>query len=165
MSALVAFLSTWSHARATFGEGVPQDGAGLDNSTQFRQLQGDVEGAAPTSGWTGTGSDAYSEANRRQSRTLGAMADLDRRLGVEVDRSTAVVSAGRRDLDTVKQWVVDAASTVPRTAAGERMLWAVVSKGSGEIADIVQRSDSDLSAIAERVKGIGAEYQTLADES
>ncbi len=63
------------------------------------------------------------------------MAGLDKRLAVEVDRSAAVVVAGRRNLDAVKQWVVDAASTVPKTAAGERMLWPVISKGSSEIAD------------------------------
>jgi hypothetical protein len=161
---LDAFLSTWSHARATFGEGVPQDGAQFDNSAQLRQLQGNVESAAPGSNWTGTGSDAYADANRRHARRLGAMAGLDKRLGAEVDRSAAVVAAGRRDLDAVKQWVVDAASTIPRTATGERLLWPVVSKGAGEIAGIVHRSHGDLSAIAERIRGIGAEYQALGGD-
>ena len=40
------------------------------------------------------------------------------------------MTAGRRDLDAVKQWVSDAAATVPNTAAGQRMLWPIVSKGS-----------------------------------
>jgi uncharacterized protein YukE len=161
---LDAFLSTWSHAHATFGEGVPQGGAQFDNSAQFRQLQGNVESAAPGSNWTGAGFDAYADANSRHGRTLGAMASLGKRLGAEVDRSAAVVAAGRRDLDAVKQWVVDAASTVPRTAAGERMLWPVVSKGASEIADIVQRSHGDLSDIAERLRGIAAEYQALGGD-
>ena len=161
MAVLDAFLSTWSHARATFGEGVPQDGARFDNSAQFRQLQGDVESAAPDSDWTGLGSDGYATANSKHGRTLGAMAGLDRRLGVEVDRSAAVVAAGRRDLDAVKQWVVDAASTVPRTAAGERMLWPVVSKGASDVAEILQRSHGDLSAIAERLRGLRGEYDEL----
>ena len=161
MSVLEGFLSTWSKARATFGEGVPQEGAGLDNSAQLRRLQSDVDSAAPGSDWAGAGADTYADQNRRHSRSLGAMADLDTRLRAQVDQSAAVVAAGRRDLDAVKQWVVDAASTVPRTAAGERMLWPVVSKGSGEIADIITRSHGDLSAIAGRLRALGTEYDEL----
>jgi hypothetical protein len=161
VAVLDAFLSTWSHARAAFGEGVPQDGAQFDNSAHLRQLQSNVESAAPGANWTGPGSDAYAEANSKHGRTLGAMAGLDRRLGAEVERSAAVVAAGRRDLDAVKQWVVDAASTVPRTAAGEQMLWPVVSKGSSEIADIIQRSNADLAAIAQRLRSLRSEYDEL----
>ena len=154
-------MLTWSNARATFGTGVPQQGAGFDNSAQLRRLQGDVDSAAPGSNWTGAGSDTYASANSKHGHTLGAMADLDTRLRSEVDRSAAVVAAGRRDLDAVKQWVVDAASTVPRTAAGERMLWPVVSKGSREIADIIQRSHGDLGAVAGRIRALGGEYDEL----
>jgi hypothetical protein len=156
-----AFLSMWSHARATFGDGVPQDGAQFDNSAQFRQLQANLESAAPGSNWTGAGSDTYSDANSRQSRRLGAMAGLDKRLAAHVDRSAVVVAAGRRDLDAVRQWVVDAASTVPRTAAGERMLWPVVSKGANEIAEIIQRSHGELAEIASSIRGLGDEYEQL----
>ncbi len=161
MGVLEGFLSTWSNARATFGDGVPQEGAQFDNGAQFQQMQGDVESAAPGSSWTGAGSDTYADANNKHGRTLGAMADLDKRLGVEVDRSAAVVAAGRRDLDAVKQWVVDAASTVPRTAAGERTLWPVVSKGASDVADIVQRSHTDLATIAGRLRELGNEYDEL----
>jgi hypothetical protein len=158
---LEGFLSTWSSARATFGVGVPQVGADFDNSAHFRRLQADVESAAPESTWGGAAADAYADANRTQGRTLGAMAELDTRLGVEVDRSAAVVATGRRDLDAVKQWVVDAASTIPRTTAGERMLWPVVSKGADEIATIIQRSHGEMSAIAERMRGLCTGYEEL----
>ncbi|MEO3758220.1 EspA/EspE family type VII secretion system effector [Mycobacterium sp. B14F4] len=161
MGVLNAFLTTWDHARATFGEGVPHGGDGLDQSAQLRRLQGDVEAAAPK-GWTGTASDTYAEANQRQSRALGSMANLDQRLKAEVDRSAAVVSAGRRDLEAVRQWVVDAAATVPNTALGERMLWPVISKGAGEVAEILQRSNGDLAAIAGRIRALGAEYDEIA---
>jgi len=161
VGALDGFMSVWSHARETFGAATPQGGEGLDQSAQLRQMQGDVQAAAPRSDWVGTGSSSYADANTKHAQTLGAIADLDKRLGVEVDRSAAVVTAGRRDLDAVKQWVADAASTVPRTAAGERMLWPVVSKGSGEIAEIIQRSNADLSAIAGRIRDLGADYQEL----
>ena len=120
-----------------------------------------MESAGPGTNWTGAGSGTYADANGRQGRALGAMAGLDKRLGAEVEQSAAVVAAGRRDLDAVKQWVVDAASTVPRTAAGERMLWPVVSKGSGEIADIIRRSHGDLGAVAGRIRALGDEYDEL----
>nr|WP_090280003.1 EspA/EspE family type VII secretion system effector [Mycolicibacterium komanii]CRL76083.1 ESX-1 secretion-associated protein A, EspA [Mycolicibacterium komanii] len=161
MSVVDAFLSTWSRARATFGEGTPQDGDGLDNSALFESLRDEVEAAGPGSDWTGSGAEGYRDQNARQARTLGAMAELDRRLAAEVDRSAEVVQAGRRELDAVRQWVVDAAATVPATPEGERMLWPVVSKGAGEIAEIIQRSHRDLEAIAARMRALGAEYEEL----
>lgn len=158
MGALEAFLSTWTQARTTFGEGTPSDGAEFDRSSRLRQLQVAVESSAPGSDWTGSGSEDYAEANSRHARTLGHLAELDTRLGAEVERSAAVVAAGRRDLDAVRKWVLDAAATVPNTAAGERMLWPVVSRGASEIADIINRSNGDLAAIAQRIRGIGGEY-------
>jgi hypothetical protein len=161
VSALDGFLSTWSAARTTFGQGTPSEGARFDQSGRFRQLQGVVESSAPGSNWTGSGSDAYADANSRQAGTLGNLAELDKRLGAEVDRSAAVVAAGRRDLDAVRQWVTDAAARVPRTATGDRMLWSVVSKGTGELTDIINRSNGDLAAIAQRIRGLGSAYDEL----
>jgi uncharacterized protein YukE len=160
---LDAFESTWSNARSTFGQGTPQGGAQFDNSARLRQMQSDVESAKPDARWTGSASDSYSSANEKQARVLGQMAELDQRLRSEVDRSAAVVAAGRRDLDGVRQWVHAAASSVPRNSAGERMLFPVVSKGANDIAEIVQRSNRDLNAIAERVRSLRGEYQALVD--
>jgi uncharacterized protein YukE len=164
VSALNAFMTTWAQARATFGEGAPADGAQFDQSRTLHELQADVVSAAPGSNWTGAASDEYAEANSRQARTLGSVGDLDKRLGAEVDRSAAVVTAGRRDLDAVKQWVSDAAATVPNTSAGQRMLWPIVSKGSSQIQEIISRSNDDLNSIAERIRGLGGEYQALGEE-
>jgi uncharacterized protein YukE len=161
VGALDGFMSVWSAARKTFGDTTPQGGDQFDDSAQLHRLQDSVRSAAPGSGWSGAGSDAYAEANDRHGRALGAMAALDRRLGAEIDRSAAVVAAGRRDLESVKQWVTDAASKVPRTTAGERVLWPVVSKGANDIADIIQRSHSDLSAIAGRIRRLGSDYLEL----
>ncbi|ULE35249.1 EspA/EspE family type VII secretion system effector [Mycobacterium sp. IDR2000157661] len=161
MGVLEAFLTTWELARSTFGEGTPRGGDDFDESTRFRRLQSELQTAGPTPDWTGAASDDYAEANRRQSGALGAMADLDERLKAEIDRSAAVVSAGRRDLDAVRQWVVDAASSVPRTPLGERMLLPVVSKGAGEVAEIIHRSNADLDAIAGRIRALGDEYGEL----
>lgn len=157
VGAVDGFLATWSRARATFGEGVPQAGAEFDESARLRSLQGDVEAAAPTSDWTGAAADTYADENLHQGRTLGAMADLDRRLAAEVDRSATVVAAGRRDLDAVKQWVLDAAATAP----SEQMTWPVVSKGASDLAEIIERSHGDLSAIAERMRALEGEYAEL----
>jgi hypothetical protein len=164
VSALDAFLSTWSAARTTYGHGTPSEGARFNQSGRFRHLQGVVESSAPGWNWTGTGSDAYADANSAQAGTLGNLAELDMRLGAEVDRSAAVVAAGRRDLDAVRQWVTDAVARVPRTAAGDRMLWSVVSKGTGELTEIINRSNSDLASIADRIRVLGSEYQALGSE-
>jgi hypothetical protein len=43
MSEVNAFLSTWSYARVTFGEGSPQTGAQFDNSGTLRQLESTLE--------------------------------------------------------------------------------------------------------------------------
>jgi uncharacterized protein YukE len=161
MSALDAFLSTWQNARITFGEGTPQGGDSIDQSAQLRAVQSEVEGAAPRD-WTGSAAETYADANRRQGQALGAMADIDHRLKAEVDRSAEVVAAGRRDLDAVRQWVVDAAATVPQTAFGDQMLYPVISEGAGEVAEIVARSNSELNAIAERIQKLGGEYDALA---
>ena len=161
VGALDGFLSTWSAANATFGQGAPTNGSQFDQSGRLRQMQQRVQSATPRSGWTGAGSDTYADANGRHERTLGNLADLDKRLGAEVDRSAAVVAAGRRDLDAVRKWVVDAAATVPKTAAGERMLYPVISKGSSEIQDIINRSHGDLAAIGDRIRSLGGEYQAL----
>lgn len=163
MGALDGFMAVWSKARNTFGEGVPQDGSQFDRSAQLRQLQSNVEGARPASQWTGSASESYDAANQKQGRVLAESAALDQRLRTEVDRAAAVVTAGRRDLDAVRQWVVSAASTVPDTRQGDRQLYTIVSKGSGDVADILQKSNGDLNAIAGRLRGLGGEYQLLGD--
>lgn len=129
MGVLDGFLSTWSGARATFGDGVPQDGSRFDQSATLTQLRDNVDAAKPRE-WRGTASDSYASANATQSHILGELSGLDRRLGAEVTRSAEVVTAGRRDLDAVRKWVLDAAATVPPTAAGERTLIPIVAKGN-----------------------------------
>ena len=112
MTILGAFLSTWDNARATFGAGTPVGGAEFDMSDQFHDLRSTVLSAATGGEWSGTAAEAYDDRNRAHAGAIGRLAELDRRLGVEVDRSAAVVTAGRRDLDSVKQWVVDAAASI-----------------------------------------------------
>ena len=164
MSVLNAFLSTWSNARQTFGEGTPQTGAQYDGSSTLNQLQSTVQTAAPGSKWTGGAANAYGAANTEHGRVLGQLAGLDQRLSAHVDESAQVVAAGRRDLDSVRQWVVDAAASAPQNAAGERMQMAIVQKGLSQVQEIIQRSNGDLNAIGVKISGLHGEYQALGTQ-
>ncbi|MDT7729818.1 MAG: hypothetical protein QOK45_71 [Mycobacterium sp.] len=164
MSVLDAFLSTWSNARATFGDGTPQTGAQYDSSGKLTELQNTLKSAAPDGQWTGTASKAYGNANNEHGRVLGQMAGLDRRLASEVTASANVVAGGRRDLDAVRKWVLDVASTTPQNQAGERMMLPIVQKGLKDLTDIVQRCNGDLNAIGGRIQAIGQEYQALGNQ-
>src|SRR5262249_27647964 len=139
-------------------QGSPQDGAQFDNSSQLRDMKTTVESAKPTSAWTGAASDSYSTANDKQGRVLGGIADLDQKLRTEVNNSAQVVAAGRQNLDSVRQWVNDAANTIPPGQNRDRMLYPIVSKGAGDIADIIKKSNGDLSTIAGRIQALGTEY-------
>lgn len=164
MSVVNAFLSTWSNARETFGEGTPQPGAQYDNSGTLRGLQSTVETAAPGSKWTGGAANAYGAANAEHGRVLGQMAGLDQRLAAEVDNSARVVDVGRRNLDAVRQWVVDAAASVPPGQAGETMKMAIAQKGLSQLQEIIQKSNGDMNAIGGRIRGLGDEYQALSNQ-
>lgn len=165
MGVLEDFDTTWANARATFGEGTPTGGASFDASPALRRLHSDVRTAAPGAQWTGTAADKYAATNDQHARTLDGMAGLDQRTRVEIDRAANVVTAGRSDLDSVKQWVHSAAASVPdpNSARGQLMLMPVVKKGVADISVIMQRSHAQHDAIAERLSGIQAEYRLLGD--
>jgi hypothetical protein len=164
VSVLNAFLSTWSNARQTFGEGTPQPGAQYDASGALRQAQSTVESAAPGSKWTGGAANAYGAANTEHGRVLGRLAGLDQCLCAHVDESAQVVSAGRRDLDAVRKWVVDAAASTPQGQAGEQMRLAIVQKGIAQVQEIIQRSNGELNTIGGKIRGLDGEYQALGDQ-
>jgi hypothetical protein len=161
---LNGFLSTWSNARHTFGEGTPQTGSQYDASNTLNQLQSTVQTAAPGSKWTGGAATAYGAANTEHGRVLGQMAELDRRLAAEVDYSAQVVEAGRRNLDAVRQWVVDAAASVPPGQAGETTKMAIAQKGLSQLQEIIQKSNGDMNAIGGRIRGLDGEYQALGEQ-
>jgi len=140
MSALNAFLSTWSIARSTFGDGTPQTGAQYDSSDKLTGLQNMLHSAAPDGQWTAQRPRPTATRTTKHGQVLGQMAGLDRRLASEVTASANVVASGRRDLDAVRKWVLDAASTAPQNQAGERMVLPIVQKGLKDLTDIVQRS-------------------------
>ncbi|HYZ68698.1 MAG TPA: EspA/EspE family type VII secretion system effector, partial [Mycobacterium sp.] len=163
MSVVNAFLSTWSNARQTFGEGTPVSGAQYDASGALRGLQSTVESAAPGSKWTGGAANAYGRANTEHARVFGQLAGLDQRLSAHIDQSAEVVAAGRRNLDAVRQWVLDAAASVPPGQAGEQMRLAIVQKGIAAVQEIIHRSNGEMNTIARGMGGLREEFDALSN--
>ncbi|WP_354523201.1 EspA/EspE family type VII secretion system effector [Mycolicibacterium sp. 624] len=157
-------MSTWSKARETFGQGTPQTGESFDQSGSLRQMQTTVESAAPGSRWTGTAASAYDTANTNHGKVFGELASLDQRLSAKVTESAQVVSTGRQNLDTVRQWVLDAAASVPAGKTREQMLMPIVKNGLGQVTEIITTSNAELNRIGGAIKGIGGEYQALNDQ-
>ena len=164
MGVLDGFFSTWSNAKATFGEGTPQGGAQLDGSGTLNQLKSKLDSAAPGARWTGTAATAYGTANTEHQRVIGELAGLDKRLAAHVDESARIVSSGRDQLDGVRKWVVDAAGSVPNTAEGQRMLIPIANKGIGQVADIVQKTNGDLNTLGGKIRDVGNEYTALGNQ-
>lgn len=164
MGVVEAFLSTWSDARTTFGTGTPQTGEQFDQSNRLLEMRSTLDGAAPGAKWTGTAATAYGAVNAEQQRVLGRLAELDQQLGRHITQSADVVNSGRRQLDSLRQWVVDAAAGAPANAAGERIKMAIVSQGLGQLTEIVQKSNGDLNTIGAKITGLKPEYDALGEQ-
>lgn len=164
VTVLGAFMATWSGARQTFGDGVPQAGSTFDESARLRQLADGLEAADPGSRWTGASADAYAKVNTEHRRVIGALADLDQRLAAHVDQSAQIVTSGRTELDAVRQWVADAAQSVPPGRAGEQMMLSIVQAGIGRVSEIMTRSNGDLNEVAGQISTLREEYQLLGDQ-
>lgn len=163
VSVLDAFLSTWSNALATFGHGGPQPGAGYGRSSTLEQLTADLNQAVPDTHWWGGAASAYGAVNTRHRRVVGGLGNLDIRLVEQIDQSASIIAGGRRDLNALRQWVVDAAAGLPKSEAGERMLLPIVRTGLIHLTDIVTRANADLSSVGGNIRTIGDEYQELGD--
>ena len=161
VSALEGFRTIWSRANATFGDGIPFDGSRFGPSSGLQAVQATLLLARPDAGWTGSAADFYAQAHDEQVRAIDGIVALEERLAAEVDRSAAVVTAGRQDLESIRQWVDAAAARVPNTPEGERMVLSMISKASSDVQDVIVRSHGDLSAIAERIRVLGGRYQAL----
>lgn len=161
VSALVGFLSTWTRARATFGAGAPQPGASYDHSGALSRLTDDLDRAAPAGHWSGGAATAYGRANTDHQCVVRELGSLDQRLAEQIDRSAHIVTAGRQDLDAVREWVVAAAASAPRNRAGELMLAPIIQKGLTQLTEIVTRANADLNAVGGSIATIGGEFQAL----
>ncbi|WP_304107561.1 EspA/EspE family type VII secretion system effector [Mycolicibacterium bacteremicum] len=160
MGVVEAFLSTWTDTWAIFGLGVPQPGAAFDQSARLRALRAQL-GTAADDEWTGTAAAAYAVVHAEQQRVLDRLAELDGRLGRRLDESAEVVSGGRRELDALRRWVLDATAAAPPEGAGEHIRAAIVAQGLGRLSDIVTRSHGELGAIAARIGVLATEYDAL----
>ncbi len=165
MGVLDALISTWSKARETFGQGAPAIGDRFDQSAPLREMQTTVESAAPGSRWTGTAAAAYQGANANHGKVFAQLAALDQRLSSHVTASSQVVSSGRENLDSVRQWVLDAAASVPPGKNREQMLMPIVQKGLGQLSEIITKSNGDLSAIGGHIRALGGEYEALGNQN
>lgn len=150
MTAIDAFLATWSHTRRAFGDGTPVGGAHYDGSGSLRQVEASLASAGPGSHWSGSAATNYDDANIELRRVIGQLAELDQRLVSEIDWSAQVVESGRRDLEDVRQRVIAAAAAVPEIQAGERMRFAIAQTGLAQLQEIIQRSNAEFNAIGER---------------
>jgi hypothetical protein len=164
LSVVDAFLATWSDARATFGQGTPETGAKFDQSGPLLTMQSNVQSAAPGSTWSGRAASAYGTANTEHGAVLGKIAGLDQRLGAQVNQSSEVVAAGRRDLDALRQWVIDAAAAVPPGKNRDQMLLPIAQKGLERLTEIVSKSNGDLSKIGGEIRKLDAEFRALANQ-
>ncbi len=164
MGVLDGFMSTWSNARNTFGQGTPPTGEQFDKSTPLRGLQADVKSAAPGAHWSGSAAAAYDTVNNDHHEVIGKLAGLDQRLAAQVNQSAQIVTTGRQNLDAVRQWVLDAAASVPPGKNREQMLMPIVQRGLSQLTDIVTKSNGELSAIGGQIRTIGNEYQTLGNQ-
>ncbi|MGB0970132.1 MAG: EspA/EspE family type VII secretion system effector [Mycobacterium sp.] len=164
MGPIEGFLTTWSRALQTFGQGVPAAGSDFSGSAALRELKAQVESAAPGDQWLGGAATAYAAANDEHALVFGKLADLDARLAAEVDKSAGVVTSGRGELDKVREWVLSAASSVPDNQAGQMMLISIVSKGLGQLSAIVSRTNGELNAIGAQIQQVGEEYAALSQQ-
>lgn len=160
MGPLEGFLTTWSRALQTFGQGVPAAGSQFSGSAVLRELKAQVESAAPGDQWLG----GAATANDEHALMVGKLADLDTRLAAEVDKSAGVVTSGRVELDKVREWVLSAASSVPDNQAGQMMLMSIVSTGLGQLSAIVSMAHGELNAIGAQIQQVGEEYAALSQQ-
>jgi hypothetical protein len=161
VSALDGFYTVWSKARDTFGEGTPQTGDQFDASPQLSQAQATLDRAAPGSQWTGTGANAYGVANTQHQEVIGGIGALDKRLAAQVTYSAEVVAHGRTQLDGVRQWVTDAAASVPPGKDQDQKLLPIANRGIGEVVGIVQKTNSELGNVGGKIRALSAEYDKL----
>jgi hypothetical protein len=163
LGVLDGFLSTWTRARTTFGEGVPQTGERFDQGGPLRQLQTAVASAAPGSRWTGDAASSYETANAKHGKVFGDLAVLDRQLSSRVTEASQIVAKGRRSLDAVRRWVLDAAATVPEGKNRDQQLMKIVNSGLGQLREIVNGANAELNRVGGEIRAVGSGYQTLKD--
>jgi uncharacterized protein YukE len=160
VSVLEGFLTTLTNARATFGEGIPDhfDGDALS------RLHSDLAASGPGQHWSGQAASAYETVNTAHRQTLGALAELDKRIASHMNEAARVVAAGREELDGLRQWVVDLAASVPPEANQDEVLHPVVRQATDQLIGVITRSNARLNEIGAGLQGFGSQYAALANQ-
>ncbi|MGV9802930.1 alpha/beta hydrolase [Mycobacterium sp. NPDC003449] len=159
---LGAFYATWDKARETYGQGTPEGGSQFeDSSARFTDVASDLEGAAPGAHWSSGAADGYDASNTRQRGLVSRIADIDRRLGAQIDESARVVATGRQNLDAVRQWVDAAAASAPAGRQRETVLTQIASRGLEDLRAVVQQTTTEQNFITRQVNGLKGEYEAL----
>lgn len=158
---LDGFLATWSRARDTFGSGVPQTGEHYDQSRQLQNLQATVHTAVPGGHWSGGAASAYDGKNTEHAGVIGKLVGLDKQLGSYVTESAQVVSAGRKNLDSIRSRVLAAAQSVPAGPMREQILMPIVQKGLAQLSEVVASSNGQLNSVGAKIQLVGNEYAKL----
>lgn len=161
VSALDGFYTTWDNARQTFGEGTPQTGTDFDKSPQLTNLGAGVTAAAPGSAWSGAAATNYDKANTDHQTAFTRLAELDRKIARQVDQSAQVVATGRQNLDQVRQWVTDAANSVPPGKQRDMFLMQIANRGLAQLSEVVQKTNAESNTVAQDLKKLGPEFDAL----
>jgi hypothetical protein len=164
VSALDGFYTTWDNARQTFGQGAPQPGADFDKSPQLTNLGSGVTAAAPGSKWSGAAATNYDKANADHQAVFGKLAELDKKIAQQVDQSAQVVATGRQNLDQVRQWVTDAANSVPPGKQRDMLLMQIANRGLGQLTEVVQKTNAESNTVAQNLAKLGPEFEAVKNE-
>lgn len=161
MSVLDGFYATWRNARQTFGQGPPQPGADFDSSPQLTSLGSGLSAAAPGSTWSGAAATNYGNANTDHQQVFDKLAVLDESIAQHVDQSAQVVAAGRQNLDQLRQWVTDAANSVPPGRHRDVMLMQIANRGLAQLSEVVLKANADSNTIGENLRRLRPEFDAI----
>ncbi|KUI36784.1 EspA/EspE family type VII secretion system effector [Mycobacterium sp. GA-2829] len=164
MSALDGFYTTWNNARQTFGQGTPQSGSDFDKSPQLTTLGSGLDAAAPGSQWSGAAATNYGKANTDHQVVFTKLAELDRKIAQQVDQSAQVVATGRQNLDQLRQWVTDAANSVPPGKQRDAILMQIANRGLGQLTEVVQKTNAESNVVAQNLAKLGPEFEAVSRE-
>jgi EspA/EspE family len=160
MSVLEGFLTTLASARATFGEGIPEhfDGEALS------RVHTELAAAAPGQHWSGQAASAYGAIHAEHREVLGALAELDKKIAPHLNEAARVVAAGRQQLDTLRQFVVDLAGSLPPEVNHDQELTPVAQQATRQVIEVITRSNAELNAIGAKIQGFSGEYAALTTQ-
>lgn len=164
MSALDGFYATWDSARQTFGQGTPQPGTDFDKGPQLTDLGSGVTAAAPGSKWSGAAATNYDKANTDHQAVFRRLAELDRKIAQQIDQSVQTVATGRQNLDQLRQWVTDAANSVPPGKQRDTMLMQIANRGLGQLTEVVRKTNAESNTIAQNIAELGPQFDAIKNE-